>query len=120
MLEFLSKDRVRNADVFDLVSAVGDTDSVIVFAAGIMVEVGIDALNRRSVDGFSVKGFSRYFDPNSADDFNVVFKEQLDDAIQKAERMAFKLFRAAQSVSSQVGAFDFRDDSVKEFIGRIV
>lgn len=45
MLKFLSKDGMGNTDVFNLVAAVGDAETIIVLLLEIIVEIGVNALD---------------------------------------------------------------------------
>lgn len=86
----------------------------------IVVEIGVDALDRRRVNRFAVKRLAGDFHPDAADDADVVFVKQIDNPVQKTDGVTFDPLAAAHGVAAQVGAFDFRDDAVKEFVRRIV
>lgn len=63
--EFLSKDRMGNSDIIDLVSAVRDTDAGIARLAKEVLEVGADPLYRRRVYGCGAKFLTDTLDPNA-------------------------------------------------------
>ncbi len=111
---------MRQIDVFHIVAAVGDDDAVVVPLTQIVVEIGVNALNRRRVDGFAVKGLSGDFNPDSSDDSDVVFEKQIDDPVQKTDRVAFDAVAAAHGVAAQIRALDFRNDAVQKLVRRIV
>ena len=118
--EFLRKNGMRNVDVFYIVPTVRDAKTEIVMFFQIVVKVGVNALNRRSVNRFAVERFAGDFDPDAPDDADIVFEKQIDDSVQKSDGVPLDAMSAAHGVAAQVGAFDFGDDAVKVFVGFIV
>ena len=117
--ELLREDRVGNADILELIPAVGDAGADVVGSGQVMVEVAAYALYRRGVDRCCVENGAGSLDPDAGDKPGLVTLQQAHDAIEKAVGMEALARVSPCRVPADFSAFDFGQDPVRRLGRRI-
>lgn len=117
--ELLRENGVGNVAVIKFFPAVSNATAYVSAFGQVVVKIAADELYRGNVHGFATEWFTKRFDPNASNQFDVMSTKQTENAVQEADRVISLPCSSACHISAKFRSFDLGKDAVQMVVGRI-